>query len=153
IEVAALVGQSGIHPFWLGVGIVLALLLLAFLAGLAAGTAVGSALVGGVGRVGLNPGPGDSVIQGAAAGAANNGAQIDASERKKAVLVRREGVWQIGFVTEELSEHIVAVYVPNAPSANSGTLIFASPDRIVNTGMSISEALACLSRLGSRTPK
>lgn len=151
-KVAAYVGQAEMGPGWLTLLIVLLMLVVSFLFGLAASTVGGRMLTQRLEGLVLNQVPGYSIIKGAAADAAASMAAIDESERKKAVLVRDGDAWQIGFVTGRAGPGLHAVFLPDAPSPESGTLLLLSEDRFVDSGLSVSEALACLRRVGANMP-
>jgi uncharacterized membrane protein len=70
------------------------------------------------------------------------------SQSTRAVLVRIEDAWQIGFVSDELDSGELAVFVPGAPSPMSGSLFFLEPDRVRDSGLSVNEAMAMLRRIG-----
>jgi uncharacterized membrane protein len=151
-EVAGFLGGFALGPFWLGAAVIVTLVVLAFVAGLAATTFVGRRLAERLEVFALNQVPGYSIVKSAAADAASSMAEIDRSERKKAVLIATDGMWQIGFVTDEVGEDLLAVFIPDAPSPEAGALVYVARDRVVDSGLSVSDALACLRRLGARTP-
>jgi uncharacterized membrane protein len=152
VEVAGILGGFAIGPFWLGAAVIVTLIVLAFVSGLAATTFVGRRLTERLEVFVLNQVPGYSIVKSAAADAASSMAAIDQSDRKKAVLIASDGMWQIGFVTDEIGDGLLAVFIPDAPSPEAGALVYVARDRVVDSGLSVSDALACLRRLGARTP-
>jgi uncharacterized membrane protein len=152
-KIAQLVGGVELGPLWLTTIIALALVASAFLAGLFATTQSGRALIDRLETLVLNRVPGYSFIKSAAADAASSAAAIDESQRKKAVLVGDAGGWQIGFVTGRVDDRTSAVFIPEAPSCENGTLVFVGTDRLVESGLSASEALSCIRRMGVNPPK
>jgi len=65
---------------------------------------------------------------------------------RRAVFVEwpRQGVRAIGFVTAEVEragETLVVVYVPTMPNPTSGFALFFTPDQILESGMSVEEAI------------
>jgi uncharacterized membrane protein len=66
-----------------------------------------------------------------------------------AVLVRFEDHWQLGFRVETLPNGLVAVFVPGAPHAQSGEVVFVTADRVTPTDRTPAAAMKCLQRLGA----
>lgn len=66
----------------------------------------------------------------------------------RAVFVRIEDAWQIGFVADTLDNGDLAVFVPGAPSPLSGSLFFLEPGRVRDSGLTVNEAMAMLRRIG-----
>lgn len=152
-QMVGFIGAAEMGPFWLAAAIVLALVLAAFLAGLFAATAAGRALIDRLEALALNRVPGYSMIRSAAAEAASSMAAIDPSERRKAVLVGDGKLWQIGILTGQVDEQTFAIFIPEGPAAESGAVVFAGPDQFIDSGLTVSEALGCLRRLGADPPK
>ncbi len=151
-DAAKLVSGLPLGPVWVIIITVALLIGLAFLAGLAAMTLLGRTLVDRIEGFVLNHVPGYSMIKNAAADAASSMAVIDDAQRKKAVFVTTDECWQLGFVTDEMDGEVMAVFIPDAPAPEAGTLLFVPRERIVETGLSTADALACLRRLGARMP-
>jgi uncharacterized membrane protein len=148
-KLAALVGQSGISPFWLTVILVIVLVAVAFLAGLVAATAAGRLVARRLESLVLMQMPGYGLLKRAASEAAGNLSAIGAGPRDTAVMIRNGDGWQLGFVMADVGERSCAVFLPDAPTPESGTLLFVAHDRIADSGMNTAEALACLRRLGA----
>ncbi|MCH8333055.1 DUF502 domain-containing protein [Candidatus Sumerlaeota bacterium] len=72
----------------------------------------------------------------------------DAREFTKPVLIEypRKGIYAMGFVTGEAQYagtlgHQVHIFVPTTPNPTSGFLLLFSPDQVLETGLSIDEAV------------
>jgi uncharacterized membrane protein len=65
------------------------------------------------------------------------------------VLARIEDAWQIAFLVERLEDGYVAVFVPEAPNPQSGSVYLMTEDRIKPLGIPPKAALKCLTRLGA----
>jgi uncharacterized membrane protein len=65
------------------------------------------------------------------------------------VLARFDDSWQIGFRVEALENGLVAVFIPDAPNPQSGTVYLMSPNRVSPAEVSPAAALKCLKRLGA----
>ena len=64
------------------------------------------------------------------------------------VLARLEDAWQLAFLIERLEADHVAVFVPGAPSPKSGSVYFLTHDRIKLMDVPPAQALKCLKRYG-----
>ncbi len=126
----------------------LVLLILSFLAGLAAQTAIGQKFVVWLEKVFLSKLPGYVMFRGVV-GDMSNGMDTLAGESKvRTVFVSIEDAWQIGFLMDTLASGELAVYVPGAPSPMSGSLYFMGPDRVRESSLTVFEAQAMLRRIG-----
>jgi uncharacterized membrane protein len=152
-KAAAFVGQAGISPFWLTVVLVVLLLAVAFLAGLIAATAIGRLITERLEALVLQQVPGYRLLKRAASDAASSVSAIDAAERDRAVMIRDGDGWRIGFVMENVGDRGYAVFVPDAPTPETGAVLFVGRDQIAESGLNTAEALACIRRLGTHSPK
>ncbi|HET7716543.1 MAG TPA: DUF502 domain-containing protein, partial [Bauldia sp.] len=148
-EAAAVFSPFGIGPAWQATIIIAMLVLAAFLAGLFGSTVAGRGLFGWIEAALLSRVPGYGIVKSAAADAAGNTAQLESAQRSSAVFVRIDEGWQIGFVMDRVGEDMFAIFVPDAPSPTSGTVLFASSDQFVDSGLKIADALRCLRQLGA----
>ena len=64
------------------------------------------------------------------------------------VLARIEDCWQIAFLIERLEGGHVAVFVPGAPSPQSGSVYFMTEDRVRLVDIPSAAAMKCLKRYG-----
>ena len=64
------------------------------------------------------------------------------------ILARIEDAWQLAFLIERLKGGLVAVFVPDAPSPQSGSVYFMTEDRFRLTDLPASPVLKCLKRYG-----
>lgn len=125
-------------------GVIAAGLLLCFLAGLCAETALVASLTKRAERLALSV-PGYALMKNVGAdyvGLKNN-------KPAKTVLVRFGASWQLGFLMDTLPDGRHVVFVPGVPRALVGSLHFLSPDRVEMAGISIPSALDILGRLGA----
>jgi uncharacterized membrane protein len=65
-----------------------------------------------------------------------------------AVLARIEDAWQLGFLIERMEGGHVTVFVPGAPSPQSGSVYFMTEDRIRLLDIPSPAATKCLKRYG-----
>jgi uncharacterized membrane protein len=120
------------------------MVLFCFLAGFFARTALAQKIVRGLETSVLSHLPGYEFLKGM--GQSMLGVEEQAVH--PAVLVRFDDASQIGFQIEELENGLVAVFVPNAPDAHSGTLLFMTADRVSPVAVPPARMLSCLKRLG-----
>lgn len=123
------------------------LLVVCFLAGLAARTGAGRRIAQEIERTVLARLPGYVMFKGMV-GDMGQLAQLDAQVSTEAVFARLEDAWQIGFLMDRLASGELAVFVPGAPSPMSGALYFLPADRVRSSGLSVREATALLRRIG-----
>jgi uncharacterized membrane protein len=125
------------------------LIILSFVAGLAAQTAGGQKFVAWLEKVFLSKMPGYMMFRGMVGDMSNSMETLAGGSKARTVFVSIEDAWQIGFVMDTLPSGEVAVYVPGAPSPFSGSLYFMAPDRVRDCSLSVFEAQGLLRRLGS----
>jgi len=121
------------------------LVLICFLAGLVARTALARKTVGGFEATLVSNVPGYTFMR-------DLGESMLGVERKgtyPVVLARFDDAWQLGFRVEELQGGLVAVYVPGAPNPQSGSVFLMSSDRVSPADVSSAAALKCLKRVGA----
>jgi uncharacterized membrane protein len=123
---------------------VASVIVLCFLAGLVARTALTRRLVRWIESMVLSNLPGYSLMKGV--GASFVGA--DGSDGRQAVLVRLESSWTIGFAMDRLEDSRVVIFIPGAPNAFSGALHIMEANRIEPLNLSIRATIDCLNRLG-----
>jgi uncharacterized membrane protein len=121
------------------------LVLFCFLAGFFARSALAQKIVRGLETAVLSNVPGYEFIKGTLAGTL--GAQPEHAH--EVVLARIEDAWQLAFRIEQLEGGHVAVFVPGAPSPQSGSVYFMTEDRIKAVNIPPASALKSLRRLGA----
>jgi uncharacterized membrane protein len=70
--------------------------------------------------------PGYSLLKGMSETAVG----LESKDLKEVVLVDIEEVWQIGFLMERLDDELNAVFIPGAPNAMSGDIVFVKWNRL-----------------------
>jgi len=124
----------------------LAIFAICFLAGLFGRTRAARRLVAMVETSLLSKIPGYSLLRNISddiGGAHSESAQ-------KVVLVRFDDAWQIGLKIEELTGgELVAVFIPDSPTPQTGTVLLVTPDRIQPTNIPMITAFSCLKDRGN----
>ena len=115
------------------------------LAGFFARTALAKKIVTGLETAVLSNVPGYEFIKGTIASTVG----ASAEHTQEVVLARIEDAWQLAFLIERLEGGQVAVFVPGAPSPQSGSVYFMTEDRIKAVNIPPASALKCLRRLGA----
>jgi uncharacterized membrane protein len=126
---------------------ILAVVLICFLAGLLARTAVSRWFVGSLEQVILTFVPGYGLMKSMGQGWVG----VSEEEPHQPVMVRFDDSEQIGFVMDTLANGQLAVFMPDVPTPWSGTLVFVGPERVMPLPLSTKEAIECLRRLGTIT--
>ena len=75
-------------------------------------------------------------------------AGIEDESLAKPVLARIEDAWQIGFLVEQLEGKHLAIYVPGAPNARSGSVYFMTEDRVRPLDVPLPKVMKCMRQLG-----
>jgi uncharacterized membrane protein len=122
----------------------LLLVLLAFLAGLAARTDTGRAVMRWFEESLLGGLPQYRMMKTMAEGLAH----VEGASGIKPALVSIEGGWQIGYVLEEMRTGWTAVFLPQAPTPMSGNVMYMPSDRVRLLDIPIGEAMLLVKRLG-----
>jgi uncharacterized membrane protein len=118
-----------------------------FLAGVLARTSLAKKIVEGLEASLLSNLPGYEFFKGM-------GENILGAEKQAAypvVLVRFDDSWQLAFRIEVLGNGLVAVFIPGAPSPQSGAVCLMSPDRITPVEVPPAAMMKCMRRLGVGT--
>jgi len=127
------------------------LLVLCFLAGLAAKTAFARKSVDALEKKVLGKVPFYDSTK--AKVLATLQSQSQGGETMRPVLVRFEDSWQIAFEVERIPGGITTVYVPGAPDPWSGSVCFMTEDRIQAIDPAMSPVLKTLKDLGKGSNK
>jgi len=128
---------------------VIVLLLVAFLAGLAARTALGrrmtrwfeDSILGGI--------PQYRMVKTMAEGLAD----VEEGGTLKPVLVFIDDVWQLAYRVEDLHDGWVAVFVPQAPTPMSGNVLFVEASRVRPLDIPMRELVLVVKRMGTGSAK
>ncbi|MGH9256527.1 MAG: hypothetical protein ACRD3C_18360 [Vicinamibacterales bacterium] len=73
---------------------------------------------------------------------------IERAEDVQVVLANIEEAWQLAFVFERLPNGWLAVLLPQAPTPMSGTLMYLPPERVRPTGLTMTQAMLLVRRMG-----
>jgi uncharacterized membrane protein len=129
-------------------GALLLLVLASFAAGIFARTTLGTGVSGWL-EDKLQAFPQYRLVKGMAQGLVH----VESASDMKPVLVGIEGGWQLGYLLEELEHGWVAVFVPQAPSAISGVVMYLPADRVRQLGVTMGEAMNVLNGIGVGSAK
>src|SRR5262245_40649594 len=121
------------------------LVLVCFLAGFFARTAVARRLVSGLESGVLSNLPGYEFFKGLGEGLLG----VEQHRGHQVVVARFDDNWQIGFLLERLENGMLAVFIPSAPNPHSGSVCYFAPDRITILEIGEQAAIKCLKRLGA----
>jgi uncharacterized membrane protein len=121
-----------------------AIVIVCFIAGLVAKTALATQLVTWLESNLLSRIPVYAFIK----GMTDSVAGLEESEGLKPVLARYDDNWQVAFEVERIDGQYVVVYVPGAPEPWSGGVIIMSEDRIKPLDLPMSAAIRNVKRLG-----
>jgi len=143
-------GPDALGPIARLLTVLICLIAISFGAGLLASTIVGQKVMEFLEASLLNRVPGYAMVKNMAVESAANLARIESSSQVKAVYVKSGEGWQLGFVTDKVNQDLYAVFLPDAPTPTSGQLLYLSADNMVESGMSIADAMKALSQLGIR---
>lgn len=69
-------------------------------------------------------------------------------DEMKVALVRTDAGWQLAYVVEKINDSLFVVFAPDAPSALSGTVIYAEAEHIRFLEITPKEARQCIHKLG-----
>jgi uncharacterized membrane protein len=123
---------------------IVALVLFCFLAGLYAKTKLAKRFGDWLESTVLSNVQGYSIIKSLSESVAG----IEQSGGHQAILARIEDAWQIAFLIERIEGGYVAVFVPGAPVASSGSVYYMTEDRIKLLDLPLTQALKSIKRLG-----
>ncbi len=123
---------------------ILLLVLISFVAGVLARTAVGTRVSSWF-ENSLSRGlPQYRMVKSMADGFAH----IEGSDSMKPSLVFMEDGWQIGYAMEPVGDGWVAVFLPDVPTPMSGTLIYLPTERVRPLDITMAEMAALIKRVG-----
>ena len=117
---------------------IVAVVLLCFLAGLFARTAVAQQLVGWLERAILSNLPGYSLVSSLGADVAGTG---DEQSHMQVVLAQIEDCWQVGLLVERIDESTSAIFVPGASDPKSGSIYLMTDHRFKAIDLRIPQAM------------
>jgi uncharacterized membrane protein len=127
-----------------GVGILL-LVAVSFLAGMLARTRLGRRFSAWIEESFLAALPQYRVFKSVGEGLA----QIESASNLQPALVSLEDAWQLGYVFGALENDWLAVFLPQAPTPMSGTVMYLPPARVRRLDITMMQAIAIVKRLGS----
>lgn len=123
---------------------VLLLLLVSFVAGIVARTAIGGRISGWFEGSLLGGIPQYRMVKSMAEGLV----QIESNVGIRPALISIEGGWQIGYTLEVLENGWLAVFLPQAPTPMSGNVMYFHADRVRPLGITMVQAMAIVKRIG-----
>ncbi len=123
---------------------VLVLVFVSFLAGIIARTELGGRITSWLETSLLGDIPQYQLVKSMAQGLAH----IEGSRDVKPALVSIQGGWQIGYLLETLENGWVTVFLPQAPRATLGNVMYFAADRVRPLDMTVGEAMAIVTSVG-----
>ena len=123
------------------------LIFVCFLAGLFAQTRPAKELLGWLESTLLSNIPGYSFVK----SLGEEVAGANAARSNTPILARFDDAWQIGFLVERIPEGRVAVFIPDAPSPWSGSVLIMDEERVKPLEVPSASTLKSLKRLGEGT--
>lgn len=123
---------------------VVLILLVCFLAGLAARTGLGAKLNTWLEQAILRKVPGFGLVKKVTKEMANIETQSDFS----VALAWIEDAWVLSFIVEKLDNGLLAVFVPSVPTPAAGSIYYLTEDRVKRLDVSVASAIQCIMRLG-----
>jgi uncharacterized membrane protein len=128
----------------------LLILFACFLAGLFANTAAAKYLVSGLENSVLGKIPGYNLIK----SMSEDVVGVDGDSANQVVLVRSGETWQFGLKIDEISEgKLIAVFIPESPTPQTGGLLIVDASCVQLTNLSINQVFACLQNRGAGVQK
>ena len=123
---------------------ILVLVLISFVAGIVARTAIGGRLTRWSETSLLGRLPHYQLIKSMAEGLAH----IESASGLKPALVSIEDGWQIGYLLEQLENDWVAVFLPQAPTPMSGNIMYFPANRVRPLGITMVQAMSIVKAIG-----
>jgi len=75
-------------------------------------------------------------------------ARIEGANNLKPALIGIDGGWQIGYVLEPIGDRWMAVFLPLAPTATAGNVMYLPSDRIRPLDISMAQAKSLITHMG-----
>jgi Uncharacterized conserved protein len=123
---------------------ILVLVLISFVAGIVARTAIGGRLTRWSETSLLGRLPHYQLIKSMAEGLAH----IESASSLKPALVSIEDGWQIGYLLEQLENDWVAVFLPQAPTPMSGNIMYFPANRVRSLDITMVQAMSIVKAIG-----
>ena len=123
---------------------ILVLVLISFVAGIVARTAIGGRLTRWSETSLLGRLPHYQLIKSMAEGLAH----IESASGLKPALVSIEDGWQIGYLLEQLENDWVAVFLPQAPTPMSGNIMYFPANRVRPLGITMVQTMSIVKAIG-----
>jgi uncharacterized membrane protein len=124
---------------------VLVLVLISFVAGIVARTAVGRRITRWSENSFLGRFPHYQVVKSMAEGLAH----IESATGLKPALINIEDAWQIGYLLEPLENNWVVVFLPQAPAPMSGNVMYMPAHRVRPLDISMIQAMSIVKAIGA----
>jgi uncharacterized membrane protein len=128
---------------------IVALVLVCFVAGLFARTSIARRLMSWLESSVLSMLPGYQLVASLTGDASLT--RDHSAAKPEVVLASIEDAWQFALVVERIGSTHVVVYVPDAPSATSGSVYVMTADRVKPVDVTLPEMAKCLKGLGVGT--
>jgi len=123
---------------------ILVLVLISFVAGMAARTAIGGRISRWSETSLLGRLPHYQLVKSMAEGIAH----IESASGLKPALISIEDGWQIGYLLEQLENDWVAVILPQAPTPMSGNVMYFPANRVRPLGITMVQAMSIVKAIG-----
>jgi uncharacterized membrane protein len=117
---------------------------LCFAVGLFVRTRAGSALGDRLEHAVLGRVPGFALVKSITRGMVG----LESGSEVSVALARIEDAWVLSFVLEQHASGLFTVFVPSAPTPAVGSIYYLTEDRLRRLDIPVSEAVACIMRLG-----
>lgn len=124
---------------------ILLLVLVSFVAGILARTGVGERITRRLESKLLGSVPHYRLVKGMAQGLAH----VESTSSMKPALISIDAGWQLGYLLEPLDNGWVAVFLPQAPSAISGNVMYLAADRVRPLGITMVQAMTIMNSMGA----
>ncbi len=73
--------------------------------------------------------------------------QLDNAKNIRTALVEREGVWQLGYVMDQIGAEVTAVLLPMSPTTLAGALVYVFTERVRLLDVPVSEVVMRVQKL------
>lgn len=125
--------------------VMLVLILVSFLAGMVARTTLGHRICGWFENTLLGGDPHYRMFKSMAEGFVH----LEGADDLRPALVSIDGGWQVGYLVEELKGGWLAIFLPQAPSPLSGTLMYLPADRVRHLDITMAQTVGIVKQIGT----
>ena len=136
-------GDDFLARLFLDIIVLIILVLICVVAGIIARTKLALSAVSKLERMLLSKLPGYEFLR--------NMAETSTGVRKeeqKVVLAKIDDGWQLGFIVDEVDSTHLSIYIPDCPSALSGSLYFMPVDFVIKVEITQRQAIRCIRKVG-----